>query len=224
MSRPCRLLRGLGDRNAPSNNTLRHDRRGITLIELTVASLVGVILTGVFLELLQTSLMTLSTVNTQGDLRTQLVQAVNAVSRDVSEARGRLASCCSGEFAERRFPFVTSGETVILEVPSIDADSNIINAQTTFDAIIYDINMDPAQPNPGKLKRIVRPNVSSSRPATTVTVANDIAFLQHTWLPTATNPTQLRLTLAAKREGGGRPFQTKDLTTEIALRNRPRSP
>lgn len=126
------------------------DKKGFTLIELQVASLITLITVIAVISLYIFSWRSFTIGNTLLDVYSNSRNASGWLMRDVRCAAQIEPSCTSDGTT-----YTTSDNVIVLMVPSIDASGNVISSR--YDHIIYRLQGSD-------LYRIVRKDSSSSRP------------------------------------------------------------
>ena len=131
--------------------------RALSILELLFASVISLILISGTL-----SVLIMAQKNAMIDIRynkdnSEARLISDMVAKDVRGAAGLEASYGS---------YMASSNSLILKIPSIDSNENIIDVENTFDRIIY----HPNETDPDTIERSVFPNVSSSRASETKTI------------------------------------------------------
>ena len=124
--------------------------RGFTIVELLIANFIAALAFVVLFYVAFTIQDNIGT--TQGVLGISEKGrfAIDHISRDVREARAVLSSYSA---------YITDDDTIVLSLPAIDLNGNIIEPIIFFDKIIY--TLDPIDPE--TLLRIVVADSASSR-------------------------------------------------------------
>ncbi len=177
------------------------DNKGVSLVELSIAITVALL---TFAILFYVTFTLQTNVNIASGLLGMSEKgrlAVNYISQDIREAKAVRSSYGS---------YSTGGDTLILDVPSIDGSGNIIDPDTKFDVIIY--TLDSADPK--KLIRVVYADGASSRTSGTETIIEDVDSLSFSGTTSETIGIQITTSTAtadAERQS--------TITTSASLRN-----
>ena len=189
------------------------NKNGFTLIELAVASSVGLLaLLVVFCVCFTIQDSIGLTTGILGIAETGRF-AVNRISGDIRAAKSVIA------FYDT---YTTGDTTVILRIPSIDGNGNMIDPENVFDITIYTLDLA----DPAKLLRIVDPNPLSAREDLSETVAENIDTLLFSsdgaglsYVPDkgTIKTVTASITTSESLMGSER---TNEITTSISLRNK----
>ena len=115
--------------------------RGFTLVELLVAIGLSTMFAGVVMSLYLVSRQSLEIGNASSEIHASARLAMDWMSKDIRWGKRIRASRLVGTQT-----YTTGDSELILEIPSIDANENIIDINTTFDYIIYHRDgSDPTQ-------------------------------------------------------------------------------
>lgn len=191
---------------------MRRGRSGFGLLEALIAMTILTLMVGAILSLYTKGQQTFINESAQADAIEQSRYPLAWITRDVKMSTGIEASW--GGYA-------TSADTLILKVPSVDANGLIIDLEVNWDRVIYRI-----QDN--RLLRIVDAlDGVSARVDRTRVLADGMASLAFLFFdsggaqlssnfPTAASVQPM---LTARRHGALRTF-TESLNTKIKLRNK----
>jgi len=206
-----------------------------TLVEMLVGTVAFSILAATLLTAMMGWVNGFAVINAQGVLQSQLSQPMDRLVQDTEAAKQ----------APDSHVFVTTYTRVqisdaapaagtklsgnsqcwIVEVPSIDASGNILDAASVSDYIIY-VYTPPSGQIPGQLKRIVDANASSSRQdvaAPGTVVANNVAsvvFRAPPGVTLANGKTEaIDIEMTLQKTERGQPY-TMTLTKRAVYRNR----
>jgi len=141
-------------------------KKGISIIELLVTIVIFTIVSGILVAIFISGWRTFHWQSSQADTQAQAKFVTSTISREIQQADRVLASRTFG--AES---YTSSATTLILEIPSIDANQYIIEGSYDFE-VFY---LDPADPKKLKLKREANP--SSARRTETKTISGSIENL-----------------------------------------------
>jgi len=131
--------------------------RAMSVLELLFASVISLILiTGTLSVFIMTQKNAMTAVRYNKD-NSEARLISDMVAKDVRGAVGLEASYGS---------YTSSNNTLILKIPSIDSNENVIDVENTFDRIIY----HPNETDSDIIEREVFPDASSSRASGTKTI------------------------------------------------------
>ncbi|MGB8953360.1 MAG: prepilin-type N-terminal cleavage/methylation domain-containing protein [Candidatus Aminicenantales bacterium] len=204
MMKICRIFRKYSQGRKAS--------RGLTLIEVLIATVVMSILMAALLTLYSEGQKYFINENTQADVLQESRYPLEWLARDIKGSTSVVSSWGS---------YSTSENTLVLQVPSVDGSGLIIDVEAEFDYIIY-------RTSTGRLQRIVDANDGvSSRTDRSRFLAENVTSLSLTYYD-ATD-TQLssgyeaaasvKMALAISEKGLGRTFQ-ETLNSKVKLRNK----
>lgn len=196
-------------------------RRGfaiLSLIEFSMATLIGLMLTGGFVLVYQSFMATMGMIRAQGTLRMELTQVMETIRQDANQGTRQMASCvCDGENLQE-----TNGKLVIFAVPAQGPDGELLGPEVGGDTIVYQLD-----PNTNELRRRVFQSILSSRTEPDQPIAHHLTEFNFEWLDNwsagGEPPHRLRLALRAQRTEQGRTYE-ESLVGEVALRNLNRAP
>ncbi len=140
------------------------NKDALTIVELMVANIIVVLTLAVVFYISLTIQQNIGITSEILGITEEGRFAVNRISRDIREAKSVIAS---------HGAYTTTDTTVILKVPPIDMQGDVIAPSTYFDIIIYTLDSS----NPEELLRIVDANVSSARLNTSELIAEGIETL-----------------------------------------------
>ena len=145
---------------------LKTDKKGITIIELLVASAISLLAFAVLFYIAFTIQDNIGITSGILGISEKGRFAINRISKDVRESKSVIFSYAA---------YSTSDNVIILQVPSIDGSGDMIDPDNDFDIIIYTLDST----DPEKLLRIIDANESagSSRVDTSETVTENIDTL-----------------------------------------------
>lgn len=118
--------------------------KGFTLIELLIVVVLGALIMAAMVGLYASGQRYFITESARSDLIRDGRSVLNWISRDIKEAIQVLESWDI---------YSTSTNSLVLQVPSVDADGLIIDIESDFDYIVYRLNSE----YPTRLERIVEP-------------------------------------------------------------------
>lgn len=135
----------------------RCSKLGMTLMELMVSMAIGTTL----------SISTISTMTylMKGTVKSQVYNRVNQeahLSSDIMMRDFRMAAGLESSYANGTYSFSSAIDEIILKVPSINVNEDIIDFENTFDRFVYFVDDNNGN---NILKRAVFPDPSSSRQA-----------------------------------------------------------
>lgn len=142
----------------------KFNKNGFTLIELAVAGLVGLLALLVVFCVCFTIQDSIGLTTGILDIAETGRFAVNRISGDIRNAKSVISF---------HNTYTTGNTAVILRIPSIDSNGNMIDPENVFDIVIYTI--DPA--DPARLLRIVDANPLSAREDLNEVLAENIDTL-----------------------------------------------
>ena len=207
---------GRGETRARISSAVRMNRRGMTMVELLMAGALGVLLGGVLLETSLVASNVHETVVGQSSLQMQLAAGGEALQRRANVAASAPSNstvCGTGAGGYVRDLESDDGDgraTLILQVPSIDGNGQIIAAY--YDCIIYDF-----QASTGILQEVIEHNAVSSRSDSTHTVAQALTRVVFT-LDDVVVPRQMTATFFGLWTEGRHSFNSS-LTVRSTFRN-----
>ena len=187
---------------------MRSDKSGYTVVEVLISVAVASVLFSVILFLYLRGQQSFDANRTYLDVYADARLAADWMAKDIKGAT-QVLPVWGG--------YTTSGNSLVLEVPSIDASGDIVSS--LYDHLIYQVNS-------ATLERIVDAEIGSSRLDETKSVANNITALTFSSggitldgigdLSTVDN---IGLSLTAGRTSLGRTYQ-ETLNSVIKLRNK----
>jgi prepilin-type N-terminal cleavage/methylation domain-containing protein len=179
------------------------------LVVIAILTIVSGILVGIFIGGFRIFNQQSAIIETQG----QAKLVTSTITRDVQQANRVLESRTFGTDT-----YITSSDTLILELPSIDSSQNIIEGKFDYE-VFY---LDPIEPQKLKLKRETAPE--SSRRSETKTIANLIENLTFVYkkgnievLPSESEIITIKVTNS--KTSYGKLYSTS-LTGQAKLRNK----
>lgn len=140
--------------------------KGFTIIELLIEVSIGCLIILALLSLYSASQRYFITESARTDIIRDSRYVLDWISQDMKEAAQVLSSWEA---------YDTSSTCVVLQVPSVDSDGQVIDIESEFDHIIYRLNPQ----NPNKLERIIDANdgISSRVDSTRVITDKADSFL-----------------------------------------------
>jgi hypothetical protein len=192
---------------------LKIKREGFTIVELLVANIVAIM---AFVVLFYVTFKLQGNLNvTSGILGISEKGrfASNRISTDI-----RLAKSVTSSYGT----YSTGDTTIVLQVPSIDANGDIIDPDNYLDIIIYTLDST----NPEQLLRIVDANTASSRSDITETVTEYIDTLsfssEGTALSSITDKSSIKIITSRIITKTTLPGinRTNEIITSASLRNK----
>ncbi|MCL5093522.1 MAG: prepilin-type N-terminal cleavage/methylation domain-containing protein [Patescibacteria group bacterium] len=181
--------------------------QGVTLIELLISiAIVGTLLT------VLTSLYVMGIRLYQKEFRETNIQSENRILLDriIKDAKEAIGV----ELSYDSYVSDTTS-TIILKVPAIDADKNIIyDAEGNFaiDRIIY-------EKLGNNLNRIVIANALSQRPNANLNISDKITGINFTYTPNIENSVELEVNLITQDTSSSK-ILTVNNTSKVLLRNK----
>ena len=139
----------------------KKNKNGFTIIEVIVASFIGMIILAAALVLLSVGQRCFVTGIGFADIHSEARKTMDRIARDIRWATRVMAG--------------SDNDTLILEIPSIDAQGDIIDIDATYDYVTYRLN--PADLT--ELERVVQADAASSRANETLTIANDVSAIEY---------------------------------------------
>jgi prepilin-type N-terminal cleavage/methylation domain-containing protein len=189
--------------------------RGFTLVEVLVASVIALIMSGVIIALLMVVQRSFSTGMAFMEVHSGARLAMDMMVRDMKWARQIATSVTVGGTT-----YTTGNNVLVLDIPSIDAAGNII--ASTYDKIVY--HLTAATPN--QIERIVSPDAASNRPAERKIIANNVNVLSFSSggvglsaIANLQTVTQISVAVTTLKAVRGTQSVQESLTTGVALRN-----
>lgn len=198
---------------------------GFTLVEVTMMSVVLVVIGTAVAQSYLAFSMSVDTINALGPLQMQLSLAADTLSRDIQQSSEEEPSCvppvCTTTFV-RDFDSAGDGvATFILMMPTSTATGPILNPTTTFDRIVYTYTFDVTTGTGVLRRRIFANDAAGSRFATAASEPDQdlvvARYLQRFTFDRALYPT-IRFTLEGRKLEHGRTY-TKSITVRGKLRN-----
>ena len=126
----------------------------MTLVEVMIASTVAFMVAGTTTAVMITSL--------RSTTKSMVFHRVNREARYLSDTFSRDvrgAWSVAATYTDGQTTYTTGDDTIVLELPSIDAQGNVIDVDNTHDAVVY----HPDGDRDGVLIREVFPDASSNR-------------------------------------------------------------
>ena len=194
----------------------RPGQQGFTLIELMLFSVFSLVLSGMFLEVSLSASNTYQTVLGQGSLQLQLAAAADSLQHNAylaASAPADSTGCGTGTGGYVRDLESNDADaraTLILHVPSIDANGQIIAAY--YDCMVYDFDATT-----GVLQQVVERNAVSSRTDSSHVVSRALTRVTFT-LDNLVTARQLTMTAFGQWTEGLRSFDS-NLTARSSFRN-----
>jgi Tfp pilus assembly protein PilW len=183
--------------------------KGVTIIEVLIASIISVVILAAALAIFSLSQRCFVTGLGFVDIHSDARKAIYRITRDI-------------KWATRVMP-ASDTNTLVLEVPSIDGAGDIVDIDTTFDYITY--QLDPAEPE--ELERIVLADAASSRVSATQMIANNVANIefssggtQLSMMADVTSASDISIEITTTREIAGSWDLDETHTSSAHLRNR----
>jgi prepilin-type N-terminal cleavage/methylation domain-containing protein len=185
--------------------------RGFTLIEMLIGLLIMSIMVMGLLSLYSKGQAQFMNENIQGDILESNRYPMAWLARDVKSAT---------QVATSWTTYTTSASTLVLQIPSVDANGLIIDVTSQFDYVIYQLSNL-------KLQRIVDAGTGSARADGSRYLATDVtglalAFYDASDATLSSNfntAASVRATLTANHKGFQRSFQGT-LNSKFKLRNK----
>jgi len=181
--------------------------KGFTLIELlisiTLISILMTVTTNLYITGLKVYRKEFRNNNLQDENRTIIDRVVKEAKKSIGVAQTQ------GVYT------ANTTDTVILKVPSIDANGDYIfkvNGDFVFDYVIF-------TKSDKNLVKIVEPDAQSFRASENKTLSSRVDSLAFTYSPDIQNATRFSINLILK-EGVGKEEVKVNTTSEIAFRNR----
>ncbi len=198
---------------------LTQERSGFSLVEVSLMSLVLVTLGMAIMQCYLAFWSTFDSINANGVLQADLAAANETLSQDIQASVWAPTSCDTpnGTIVGDSNSLVDGRATLILMLPSINAQGRVIDPAQVFDYVIY--TYDSAQS--AQLRRLIYANPLSSRetpsePDQTLVTANYIQQFQYDD-PNVTYP-RITFYLYGRKTEHGRSF-TKTVITQGRFRN-----
>lgn len=197
--------------------------KGITLIEILIGVAISSIVMLAFLSLYIIGQKYIFNQNARADSIEDSRYPLAWISRDIKESFQVSLSSVSGIYT-------TSADTLVLQVPSVDASGLIIDIDSNYDYIIY--RQNPTIPY--RLERIIEADAVSSRQSRERFLADDldlsagetpVEFIYYDLSGIKiedgiyTNTLSINVSLVSRKNGVGRAFQER-INTRVKLRNK----
>jgi len=193
---------------------LSGSRSGFTLVELLLSLGVASILLAVIMSMSVSSQQLFALGSVFSDIHAEVRISMDYMKRDIMGAT-RMMNSYGG--------YTTTSSSIILEIPSVDVNGNVIDINNDFDYITYALNSgDPTQ-----LDRIIDASASSSRADETQIFARNVDTLLFSSGGTVLSSigdvsglTQVDITLILLKAvpGNSDPLQ-ETLSSKVKLRN-----
>jgi hypothetical protein len=188
-------------------------QKGMSLVELMAATSIGILIVMGLYGLYDVSHITFRQGGEFFKVHSDVRMALDWMTRDIKWAT-RLMNSKSG--------YNTGTEILVLEVPAIDASGDVIDADSTYDYIIY--HLDAADST--KLLRTVDAAGASSRSDETRVVANNVDLLRFGsngillgGIGDVTDLTEVVVEITTKGAVAGEWVHEENRSTVIELRN-----
>ncbi len=193
--------------------------RGITLIEVLIGMVLMVIVILALFSLYNTGQKYFVNQNVKSDILNNNRVTLTWLSRDIKEA----IQVIPGPIDINGTSYSTSSESIVLRVPSIDADGIIIDIDTDFDYLVFQMNPEEAT----QIIRIVdgKDGVSSRVDGSRVLAENissfELGFLDSYGVAVSdySETAIVDIGLTSLRKGVQRTYQ-ETVNTQTKLRNK----
>lgn len=186
--------------------------KGVTLVELLIASSIAVIIGALLLAVLINSAGIFYKQTSRVNQGLNSNDALNLVRQSIKESNGAAAS-----YQVDSKTYISSSNELILKIPSIDAQGNVISE--TYDYFVFYKDQD-------KLFLKSFPDTQSSRKAQNQILASNVVSVFFQYLNNVSPPQEVIPTSAVKikltlmlRQKIGSQLETSIATSEASLRN-----
>lgn len=180
--------------------------KGITLIELLIGLAVFAILILFLANFFNSYYDSFSNLQASNSVSQSTAILINSASNAIRQASSIVDSkVISGN------TYTSDATTMVLELPSIDASSNVISGK--YDYMVFYLNS-------GNIHWLISPDASSSRKSVSQVISSYITSLTFTYdNAIVASATKVDISVTAQRQVKSKTFQST-LTQQVYLRNK----
>lgn len=183
--------------------------KGLSLLEILISALIGVMMSGVLFFILVSGQRIFIIGSTSSELHRNARQALDWIAKNTKSATRLMASqSINGD------TYSTSSDELVLEIPSIDENNDIINIDTTFDYVAFHLN----DADNTKLEMAIESN-GAGRTSGTRVIASNVASISFSWGADIGSATSVTANLTTSKNLSDKTV-SKTLSSVIKLRNK----